>query len=206
MRTRWPLLAAVLGISVAYTAYPYATLYRLGSALQSADVGTLESLVNWPAVREGIKEDVSDLVLDDPGLKTGAALPPFGASFRRGIASSAIDQAVTPQALLAATAAASRSASWSSPPSADVQINWALFDSLTTFLVSLRAPGQAEPVKLEMDLRHGAWRVQRVWLPAELLLPGHQLVIQVPPETGVVGSRLFSQEYTGPPTASAVAQ
>jgi hypothetical protein len=205
VRTRWPLLAMVLGINMAYAAYPYATLYRLGSALQSADVGTLESLVNWPAVREGIKEDVSDLVLDDPGLKTGAALPPFGASFRRGIASSAIDQAVTPQALLAATAVTSRPASWSSPRSADVQVNWALFDSLTTFMVSLRAPGQAEPVKLEMDLRHGAWRVQRVWLPAELLLPGHQLVIQVP-ETGVVGSRLFSQEYTGPPTASAVAQ
>ncbi len=203
MRAGLALLAIMLGIGVTYVAYPYATLYRLGFALQSADADTLELLVNWPAVREGIKEDVSDLVLDDPGLKTEATLPPFGASFRRGIASRAIDQAVTPQALLAATATASLPANRSSPRGADVDVNWALFNNLTTFMVSLRVAGQAEPVKLEMALRRGAWRVQRVWLPAELLSPAHRFV---PRETDAVGSRLFSQDYIGSPTAMAVAQ
>ncbi|HEY0423857.1 MAG TPA: DUF2939 domain-containing protein, partial [Rhodopila sp.] len=80
MRAKWPLLAMVLGVGVTYAAYPYVTLYRLGSAIQSADAGTLEAMVNWPAVREGIKEDVCDLALDDPGPKTGDELPPFGAS------------------------------------------------------------------------------------------------------------------------------
>jgi hypothetical protein len=160
----------VLGVGVTYVACPYVALYRLGSAIQSADAGTLEAMVNWPAVREGIKEDVCDLALDDPGPKTGDELPPFGASFRRGIASKAIDQAVTPQALLAATTTAPQSRP--SPRGADVHVNWAFFDSPTTFMVSLQAPGQIDPVKLEMDLRHGAWRVQRVWLPAELLSPG----------------------------------
>ncbi len=103
MRARWPLLATVLSIGVAYVAYPYLTLYRLGWAIHSADAATLEALVDWPAVREGIKEDVCDLVADDPAPQTKGALPPFGASFMRGIRSSAIDQAVTPQALLAAT-------------------------------------------------------------------------------------------------------
>ncbi len=172
MRARWPLLAMVFGACVTYAAYPYATLYRLGIAIQSADTGTLESLVNWHSVREGIKEDVCDLAADDPGPKTEGDLPPFGASFRRGIASSAIDQAVTPQALLAATATASVPAARPSPRGANVHVNWAFFDSPTTFMVSLRAPGLAEPVKLEMDLRHGEWRVQRVWLPAELISPG----------------------------------
>jgi hypothetical protein len=169
MRAKWPLLAMVLGVGVTYAAYPYVTLYRLGSAIKSADAGTLEAMVNWPAVREGIKEDVCDLALDDSGPKTGDELPPFGASFRRGIASKAIDQAVTPQALLAATTTPE---SHPSPRGADVHVNWAFFDSPTTFMVSLQAPGQTEPVKLEMDLRRGAWRVQRVWLPAELLSPG----------------------------------
>ena len=176
MRARWPLLATILGMGVAYVGYPYVTLYRLGWAMHTADAATLESMVDWPAVREGIKEDVCDLGGDDPNPKAGAALPPFGASFVRGIASSSIDQAVTPQALLAAastipvsTGAAGRPPR---PPGADVHVDWAFFDSPTTFLVSLQAAGRAEPIKLEMDLRHGEWRVRRVWLPRALLTPG----------------------------------
>ena len=70
MRARWSLVAMVLSLGVAYVAYPYVTLYRLGSAIQVADAATLESLVDWPAVREGIKEDVCDLVADEPGPAT----------------------------------------------------------------------------------------------------------------------------------------
>jgi DUF2939 family protein len=170
MRARWPILATVLSVAVAYVAYPYITLYRLGWAVQKADAATLESLVDWPAVREGIKEDVCDLASGDPEPNTGADLPPFGASFRRGIASSAIDQAITPQALLAATSTVPTS--HPAPRGADVHVNWAFFDSPTTFMVSLQAQGQSDPVKLEMDLKDGEWRVQRVWLPAELLSSG----------------------------------
>ena len=173
MRATWPLLVTVLGAGVAYAAYPYVTLYRLGSAIRSADAAALESLVDWPAVREGIKEDVCDLGSDDPGPKTGRDLPPFGASFVRGIMSGSIDKTVTPQALLAATTG---SVPVSRPPQqprgADVHVKWAFFDSPTTFMVDLQPPGLADPIKLEMDLRHGEWRVQRVWLPGELLAPG----------------------------------
>jgi hypothetical protein len=169
MRARWPIFAMMLSIGAAYGAYPYVTLYRLGSAIRAADAGTLETLVDWPAVREGIKEDVCDLAADGPAPKNGTELAPFGASFMRGIASNAIDQAVTPQALLAATSPIpSRKPA---PKGADVHVKWAFFDSATTFMVSLQAQGQAEPVKLELDLKHGEWRVQRVWLPAELLAP-----------------------------------
>nr|WP_294544002.1 DUF2939 domain-containing protein [uncultured Rhodopila sp.] len=181
IRAKWSVVAAVLVAGLTYGAYPYVTLYRLGAAIQTSDATTLESLVDWPAVREGIKEDVCDLVLDDPGPKTQTSLPPFGASFMRGIAANAIDQAVTPQALLAATGTISQPAR--QPPmdryaqarpapeqkTADVRVKWAFFDSPTTFLVSLQARGQADPIKLEMALHHGAWQVQRVWLPADLL-------------------------------------
>ena len=77
MRARWPLLATMLSVGVAYAAFPYVTLYRLGSAIHGADAATLESLVDWPAVREGIKEDVCDLSADDPGpTKAGTELAP----------------------------------------------------------------------------------------------------------------------------------
>jgi hypothetical protein len=174
MRARWPLLATVLSVGVAYVAYPYVTLYRLGSAIQSADAVTLETLVDWPAVREGIKEDICDLGTPDLGPKTAAAaLPPFGSSFMRGIRSSSIDKSVTPQALLAAaTSTLPAKQPPQSPQGADVHVSWAFFDSPTTFLVSLQAPGQPDPIKLELDLQNGKWRVQRVWLPADLLAPG----------------------------------
>src|ERR1700761_7818498 len=168
MRVRWPLLATLLSVGVAYIAYPYVTLYRLGSAIKDADAATLQSLVDWPAVREGIKEDVCDLAIDQQPTvqRADSALPPFGASFMRGIAASSIDQAGTPQALLAATGPFPPS-SEQSQRGADVHVNWAFFDSPTTFTVSLQAQGQADPVKLELDLKGGEWVVQRVWLPPE---------------------------------------
>jgi hypothetical protein len=173
MRAKWPLLATVLSVGVAYVAYPYVTLYRLGSAIQSADATTLETLVDWPAVREGIKEDVCDLGTDAPAPKTGAKLPPFGASFVRGIASNSIDKSITPQALLAAATTSLPAHQPTQPPrGADVHVSWAFFDSPTTFLVNLQAQGQPDPIKLELELQNGEWRVQRVWLPAELLAPG----------------------------------
>ena len=169
MHMRWPILATMLCVGAGYAAYPYVTLYRLGSAIRGADAATLESLVDWPAVREGIKEDVCDLAASREPAKQETELRPFGASFVSGITSHTIDQAVTPQALMAATAVSASDQVPRGPGGADVHLNWAFFDGLTTFMVSLQPPGQAKPVKLEMDLRHGEWRVRRVWLPDELL-------------------------------------
>jgi hypothetical protein len=180
MHAKWPTLATVLGLGVAYIAYPYATLYRLNAAILSADTSSLESLVDWHAVREGIKEDVCDMVAEEPHTLPGGALPPFGASFVRGIASNVIDQSVTPQALVAMTTpvppsmTAPVASNQASPPGADVHVTWAFFDSPTVFQISLLASGQTEPIRLEMDLRHGSWRVRRVWLPTTLLSAGYR--------------------------------
>jgi Protein of unknown function (DUF2939) len=174
MRVRWPVLATVMAMSMAYIAVPYLTLYRVGSAIRSGDAKTLEALVDWSSVREGIKEDICDLVVDDPSTQSTETLPPFGASFMRGIAANKIDQAVTPQALVAATHASATSGKPAPEPDpglrgADVHVNWAFFDSATSFQISLRAPGQTDPIRLEMELSHWHWQIDRVWLPAELL-------------------------------------
>jgi hypothetical protein len=39
--------------------------------------------------------------------------------------------------------------------------------------VDLNTPGQPAPIRLQMDLRNGAWSVTRVWLPPELLGQPH---------------------------------
>jgi hypothetical protein len=95
-----PIIGLLLTLAVSYLAYPYFTLYRLGQAIRSGDASTLESLIDWPAVREGIKEDICDLVVDEPPeAKAGNQLPPFGAGFVRGIAMNVVDSRVTPEGL-----------------------------------------------------------------------------------------------------------
>ncbi len=124
-------------------------------------------MVDWPSVREGIKEDICDLVTDEPQqVQNDGRLPPFGAGFVRGIATNVVDKRVTPEALVAAA---------QSPHSAEtrgnaaLQVSWAFFSGPAAFSVDLTAPGQSEPIRLQLDLRGGAWQVTRVWLPAELL-------------------------------------
>ena len=177
MLARWPLLALAISAGAAYAAYPYVTLDRLGEAIHNADTVTLEALVDWPAVREGIKEDVCDLGAGDPSPGDPSpirdtALPPFGMSFMRGIQSGAIDRAVTPMALLAVAAGTPANPPAHGPDGASLHVEWAFFAGPRTFAIRLQSPHRPESIDLEMELRHGVWRVNRIWLPAALLISG----------------------------------
>ena len=171
MRSKKPIIAAIGVLCAAYVAWPYATLFRLTEAVRRGDAATLEKFVEWDDVREGIKEDVCDTVFDEPAVNVASAdsrLPPFGYSFVRGIAASAIDEEVSAQALVAA----SRAAPVASPRSrVHPAIVWAFFDSPTTFSVLVRPPGAAKHqlVRLRLGLEGAAWKVTRVWLPAVML-------------------------------------
>ena len=92
MPAKKTLIGALLAVAVAYVVYPYVTLYRLGQAIRQGDASSLETMVDWAAVREGIKEDICDTVIDEPAeAKAGDQLPPFGAGFVRGIAGNAVE-------------------------------------------------------------------------------------------------------------------
>jgi hypothetical protein len=165
---RKPAIGACLAIVMAYGVYPYVALYRLGQAIRGGDATALQSMVNWDSVREGIKEDICDMVVDQPPqTKAGGQLPPFGAGFLRGIATNVIDKQVTPEAL--AKAAHEPETRHVATAGANVQVSWAFFAGPSTFVVDLNAPGQTSPIRLQMDLREGAWHVTRVWLPLDLL-------------------------------------
>jgi hypothetical protein len=162
-----PLIGALLAVGFTYGIYPYVTLYRLGQAIRNGDAAKLETMVDWSSVREGIKEDICDLVIDEPQqARDGAKLPPFGSGFVRGITTNVVDKRVTPEAL---AAAAQNPQVTEATHGAAVQVTWAFFASPSAFLVDLETPGQSEPIRLQMDLRDGAWQVTRVWLPPELL-------------------------------------
>jgi hypothetical protein len=167
MLSRKPAFGALLGLALAYGLYPYFTLYRLGQAIRNGDAAALEAMVNWDSVREGIKEDICDLVIDQPQqAKTDGKLPPFGAGFVRGITTNVVDKRVTPEALVAAAQPAGGNGAASR---GSVGVSWAFFSGPSAFQVDLSAPGQRAPIRLQLDLCHGSWQVTRVWLPPELL-------------------------------------
>ncbi len=168
MAGKKPIVGVLLLVALAYVGYPYVTLYRLGQAIRQGDAPALQSMVDWPAVREGIKEDICDLVIDEPAdVKNGAQLPPFGAGFVRGIAGNAVDEKVTPAALVAV--AGQQPAAQLEKHGVAVKVRWAFFAGPAAFVVDFHAPGLDGPIRLKMDLRDGIWQVTRVWLPPELV-------------------------------------
>lgn len=175
MRNRKRVVAAVAVVCAAYMAWPYLTLFRLAEALQHGDAATLEAMVDWDGVREGIKEDICDTVFDEPGADVTRAdshLPPFGYSFVRGIAANAVDEQVSAEGLVSASRAARRVKPAGSPESeASPSLAWAFFDRANAFSVLLRMPGAAKHqlVRLQLELQGGGWKVTRVWLPSTML-------------------------------------
>ena len=168
MPGRKPVIGALLAVGVAYGVYPYVDLYRLGQAIRKVTRPGWRSMVNWSSVREGIKEDICDLVIDQPpeaqdGGQASAVRRRICARHRQ----QCVDRQVTPEALVAAAQDPNDGAE--ATRGAAVQVSWAFFAGPAAFLVDLNAPGQAAPIRLQMDLRNGSWQVTRVWLPPELL-------------------------------------
>ena len=161
------ILVALLAIGGIYVAYPYVTLYRLDMALRSGDVTTLQMLVDWPAVREGITEDICDLVIDQSAeSKAGSELPPFGTGFVRGITTNRVTERVIPQAFVAL---AGEPLAGETKDRAAISVHWAFFDGPTQFSVHLHTSRKVPPTRLQMELRNGLWKITRIWLPLEML-------------------------------------
>lgn len=180
-----PILCTVVLLAAAYAAYPYVALYRLQAAIRSGDPDRIAAMVDWDQVRDGLKDEIAEQVIDAPPelpeqpvghtQDAVAPLPPFGSSFIKGIASNAVDEAVSPNNV--AKMIRTRAEAETSDPesiSADslkgAQVSWAFFDSPDTFKLWLRtAAAGPDPVKLRMELRDGAWKITRIWLPPALL-------------------------------------
>jgi hypothetical protein len=157
-----------------YVAYPYVTLARLGAALGSGDAATLETLVAWGPVREGIKEDICDDVAEAPAPDAGKGLRPFGFSFIRGVEANVVDSHVSPHGILAAMRHFDPA---NLTLGAISGVKWAFFESPTQFVAELKPPGMAAdaaPVRVQMELQGYAWKVTRVWLPPTLLAAANQ--------------------------------
>ena len=170
MRAIQAIFATMLSIGGSYGAYPYVTLYQLDQAMRGSDAAALGRLVDWVSVREGIKEDICDYVLDEPATpRPSTELPPFGASFVRGITANAVEQNITAESIAFMASGGESSPGSALSRHADVHVSWAFFDGPTAFSVNLTAAGTAEPIRVHLELIGTRWQVRRVWLPPGLL-------------------------------------
>jgi hypothetical protein len=157
----------------AYAVSPFVALWRISHAIDVGDTATLHAMIDWPAVRQGLKDDITDGIIGMPRetLIASNSLPRFGASFISGIAASAIERAVSPQALVGAArllAPVESPGGGSSWPS----IVDAGFASPISFDMNVRAPCQEAdeaPLHIRLAFRGGVWTVIRVWIPQDLM-------------------------------------
>jgi hypothetical protein len=167
--------ALLVACVAAYLAWPYLALYWIGDALRRGDARTLTATIDWDSVREGLKEDIADGITGEPAATTqiaSDALPPFGASFVKGMAGNIVDETVTPEHL-AGSLDAVRSASGKSGA---IRLNSAWFTSPTSFEASFLLPDEesgAAPVRVRLDLIETGWtlqwRITRAWIPSPVL-------------------------------------
>lgn len=166
-------LATVLLVGACYAGGPFFTLWRISRALDRGDVAALQSLVDWTAVRQGLKDDIAGGVLgmSQRTLVASNTLPPFGSGFVIAIAGTEVDRTVTPQGLLLA-------ARQFDPPSAPGSglsfpaIVGAGFSTPRHFDLHLRAACQdaeEEPMHVRLAFQGGGWQVVRVWIPQDLM-------------------------------------
>lgn len=147
MKLRTPLAAGLGLIAAAYVAYPCLTLYRLQSALARGDTVTLNRLVDWSAVRQGIEADLASERHD--------ALPMFGAGFMRRIA---VKSEVNPDSVVSALRVREQES-----PSGGTGISDAWLEGPRRLMI------EADGMRMRMDLGLDGWQVTRVWLPHAVL-------------------------------------
>ena len=175
-RACWPhayWTTALVLVVACYACGPFLTLWRINRAAGCGDVATLQAAIDWESVRQGLKEDVAEGLLGMPlhSLAASNTLAPFGSGFLRGIAGTAIDRQVTPDALvaIARTLDPAPAVGAGLPLPAIVSL---AFASPTEFDLLLRAPCQdveEAPMHVRLAFRGGTWQVVRVWLPQDLV-------------------------------------
>jgi hypothetical protein len=170
------LAVTAFGLVGAYGAWPFVSLYEIRQDVQSHNVRALTADIDWPLLREGLKEDIADGITGETGqtVQVNASasddLPPFGSGFVNNMAGNMVDQTVTPQHL-AMTVGTLQAAG-----AHRMTVSQAYFAGPTRFMVALSAaPAAASKpaLRLQMDLvRTGMsmrWKITRAWLPPDML-------------------------------------
>ena len=147
-----------------YLASPYVALWSMHAALQRHDDAALRASLNWKLVRAGLK-DCLGLGAPVQQVSQGDELPGFGESFATDVASSMIDDEITPERLdsmISGPALQGRGlARWPH----------GFFAGPTRFKAAIRMAGEQTPVEITLHLEKWRWKVTRITLPEDMLAP-----------------------------------
>lgn len=154
-----------------YLASPFVTLWTVGASLQSHDMTTLGSVINWGSLDASIKQQaLSGMHLLQPAADD---LPEFGTSFASTAVSNAVDVNVTQANLgtlvdeaMPVTLPAHQPAPSFSSLISKASFRFARIDQ---FEAELPLPGhEAEtPLKIEMRIQGWRWKVTKVTFPTQ---------------------------------------
>lgn len=167
MRRLFLLFLILLGV---YIAYPYWTLFRIEQALLTNNAEKLQKIVDFPAIRAGMKKQVEGGLLEK-SQKLGEKRPilgDIGEALTRALAPSVVggtvDSLVTPETIL------------NNPTVVEHRekdegfrdfVTYAFFASPTRFTVDVKDPERADAPTVTgvLTLEGVRWRLTEIELP-----------------------------------------
>lgn len=155
--------ALVIALACGYVAYPHWTLHRLAVALAERDEVTLARLIDWPQVRQGMKEDFKAVLYGAAVAQKDSPLALVGVTLGAHMAEGMIDAMIGPRWL---TQMDRRDGTLQEIKAA---IGYAEFETPVRFRVDVRLPGVPEAVTILLAFDGVAWKVTRASLPVEAL-------------------------------------
>lgn len=182
-------------VGIAWIAWPYYAVYDLVTAVQNGDQEALERRIDWPSLRQGLRDDFNSMFMrklaadaqrkrDEPGAALGASL---AALMGPAIIDRAIDAYVTPSGIAALIkngrpAPASQGLSAPDRPTPTTpseagdfkfdRVKYAFFShSPTTFRIEVAPPVGATTKDNSVLLFKwdGEWRLSRIFFPKDVM-------------------------------------
>jgi hypothetical protein len=172
------VLAAVLSF-----VSPILAFRHLESAAKSGDRDALEAAIDFPAVRQSFKDQISAMIVDrvrnDPGLR-GNIFAGIGALLLPAIADRIVDSVVTPDAIsgmilrakFSPNKSSTRRSAPAKPPSVGMSYGYMSVDRFRVRLFQRDDPRAEASIAFIME-REGliSWKLARIELPQDVLFP-----------------------------------
>lgn len=179
-KTRLIAVALLLAALAGLYATPYVTLHQMRKAAAADDAAALAARVDFPALRENLKADMQQRMLDRDRNERGEPSPAstFGAALAGALLGPMVDALITPEALariIEGQRPVKAAIGFGKPrpePGATerprARLGTAMgYESLNRFVFSVRHPGDdEEPVELVLH-RDGliGWKLAELRLP-----------------------------------------
>ena len=173
MKPKLVIAAAVVGVVVGYAiAAPYITVNRIGSALKKNDADALSQYVDFPAVRQSLKDGLK-AAMTEKAVRSVIEANPFaslGAMLAGAIADKIIDAMVTPAGLRRLLSEGNLESAMSVVNRSNEDSDYSLpetsmaYESLDSFAVVVGDEDDGDNLKLILKRNGFSWKLSEIRL------------------------------------------